>query len=155
MMSVPLLHESWRLAVEKFVAIGTVCAYPRYTPVPFGEEKLWDGYPEETNAPYGLAKKMLHTLVRRAGVLRHSGPGGSMEDGGDTSVDVEVWHCQEISVQSDEVVNTIVTHRGQVVGISGQEVEGPHMGQGIESEKGFCSHQSDPRVSIDFFDKLL
>ena len=59
MMSVPLLHESWRYGVEKFVAIGTVCAYPKHTPVPFREEDLWNGYPEETNAPYGLAKKML------------------------------------------------------------------------------------------------
>ena len=59
MMSVPLLHESWRFGVEKFVAIGTVCAYPKFTPVPFKEENLWNGYPEETNAPYGLAKKML------------------------------------------------------------------------------------------------
>jgi GDP-L-fucose synthase len=59
MMSVPLLHESWKSGVEKFVAIGTVCAYPKFTPVPFREEDLWDGYPEETNAPYGLAKKML------------------------------------------------------------------------------------------------
>jgi GDP-L-fucose synthase len=54
------LMESARLAgVEKFVAIGTVCAYPKHTPVPFNEASLWDGYPEETNAPYGLAKKML------------------------------------------------------------------------------------------------
>jgi GDP-L-fucose synthase len=59
MMSVPLLQESWLFGVEKFVAIGTVCAYPKYTPVPFKEENLWNGYPEETNAPYGLAKKML------------------------------------------------------------------------------------------------
>lgn len=59
MMSVPLFHESWLFGVEKFVAIGTVCAYPKWTPVPFKEENLWDGYPEETNAPYGLAKKML------------------------------------------------------------------------------------------------
>lgn len=58
-MGVQLLHESWRAGVEKFVAIGTVCAYPKYTPVPFREEDLWNGYPEETNAPYGLAKKML------------------------------------------------------------------------------------------------
>ena len=55
-----LLMEEARLAqVEKFVALGTICAYPKFTPVPFREEKLWDGYPEETNAPYGLAKKML------------------------------------------------------------------------------------------------
>jgi GDP-L-fucose synthase len=59
MMGAPLMHESWRTGVGKFVAIGTVCAYPKFTPVPFREESLWDGYPEETNAPYGLAKKML------------------------------------------------------------------------------------------------
>jgi GDP-L-fucose synthase len=58
-MGVQLLHESWRAGVAKFVAIGTVCAYPKFTPVPFHEEAIWDGYPEETNAPYGLAKKML------------------------------------------------------------------------------------------------
>ncbi|HLY65195.1 MAG TPA: GDP-L-fucose synthase [Chloroflexota bacterium] len=59
MMGVQLLHESWKAGVQKFVAIGTVCAYPKFTPVPFREEDLWNGYPEETNAPYGLAKKML------------------------------------------------------------------------------------------------
>jgi len=59
MMSVPLLHEAWKAGVGKFVAIGTVCAYPKHTTVPFKERDLWDGYPEETNAPYGLAKKML------------------------------------------------------------------------------------------------
>jgi GDP-L-fucose synthase len=59
MMGVPLLHEAWQAGVSKFVAIGTVCAYPKFTPVPFREDDLWDGYPEETNAPYGLAKKML------------------------------------------------------------------------------------------------
>ena len=58
-MGVQLMHEAWRWGVEKFVAIGTVCAYPKYTSIPFREENLWDGYPEETNAPYGLAKKML------------------------------------------------------------------------------------------------
>jgi GDP-L-fucose synthase len=59
MMGTQLLHESWRVGVAKFVAVGTVCAYPKVTPVPFQEENLWDGYPEESNAPYGLAKKML------------------------------------------------------------------------------------------------
>jgi GDP-L-fucose synthase len=59
MMGVQLMHEAWRRGVEKFVAIGTICAYPKFTPLPFKEENLWDGYPEETNAPYGLAKKML------------------------------------------------------------------------------------------------
>jgi len=57
MMGVQLLHESYVRGVEKFVAIGTVCAYPKFTPVPFNEDDLWMGYPEETNAPYGLAKK--------------------------------------------------------------------------------------------------
>ncbi|MGH2625285.1 MAG: GDP-L-fucose synthase family protein [Anaerolineales bacterium] len=59
MMGVQLLHEAWRAGVAKFVAVGTVCSYPKFTPVPFREEDLWNGYPEETNAPYGLAKKML------------------------------------------------------------------------------------------------
>lgn len=59
MMGVQLMHEAYLRKVEKFVAIGTICAYPKFTPVPFKEEDLWAGYPEETNAPYGLAKKML------------------------------------------------------------------------------------------------
>jgi GDP-L-fucose synthase len=59
MMGVQLMHQAYLSGVEKFVAIGTVCAYPKFTPVPFKEDDLWDGYPEETNAPYGLAKKML------------------------------------------------------------------------------------------------
>ena len=59
MMGVQLMEVARLTGVEKFVAIGTICAYPKFTPVPFKEENLWDGYPEETNAPYGLAKKML------------------------------------------------------------------------------------------------
>ncbi len=59
MMGVQLMHQAWLAGVEKFVAVGTICAYPKSTPLPFREENLWDGYPEETNAPYGLAKKML------------------------------------------------------------------------------------------------
>jgi len=59
MMGVPLVHECWRAGVQKMVLLGTICAYPKFTPVPFREENLWNGYPEETNAPYGLAKKML------------------------------------------------------------------------------------------------
>ncbi len=59
MMGVQLMHKAWQRGIEKFVAIGTVCAYPKFTPVPFKEDDLWIGYPEETNAPYGLAKKML------------------------------------------------------------------------------------------------
>lgn len=58
-MGIQLMEAARQEGVEKFVVIGTVCAYPKYTPVPFKEENLWNGYPEETNAPYGLAKKML------------------------------------------------------------------------------------------------
>jgi GDP-L-fucose synthase len=59
LMGVHLMEEARKAGVGKFVAVGTICAYPKYTPVPFKEEELWNGYPEETNAPYGLAKKMM------------------------------------------------------------------------------------------------
>src|ERR1700674_3170681 len=58
-MGVELMEQARLRGIEKFVAVGTVCAYPKFTPVPFKEDDLWNGYPEETNAPYGLAKKML------------------------------------------------------------------------------------------------
>jgi GDP-L-fucose synthase len=59
MMGTMLMEEARLAGVEKFVALGTICAYPKFTPVPFNEADLWNGYPEETNAPYGLAKKMM------------------------------------------------------------------------------------------------
>jgi GDP-L-fucose synthase len=59
MMGTQLIHEGYLHGIEKFVAIGTICAYPKFTPVPFKEDDIWNGYPEETNAPYGLAKKMM------------------------------------------------------------------------------------------------
>lgn len=59
MMGVQLMEVGRQVGIEKFVAIGTICSYPKFTPVPFKEDDLWNGYPEETNAPYGLAKKML------------------------------------------------------------------------------------------------
>ena len=59
MMGVQLIHEGYLRNIDKFVALGTICAYPKFTPVPFNEDDLWNGYPEETNAPYGLAKKMM------------------------------------------------------------------------------------------------
>ena len=58
-IGIQLMEAARRAGVEKFVALGTICAYPKFTPVPFKEDDLWNGYPEETNAPYGLAKKML------------------------------------------------------------------------------------------------
>lgn len=71
MMGVQLIEQGRQHGIEKFVAIGTVCAYPKHTPVPFKEEDLWCGYPEETNAPYGLAKKML--LVQSQAYRREYG----------------------------------------------------------------------------------
>src|SRR3989337_222757 len=59
MMGVQMMETGRQMGIGKFLAIGTICAYPKFTPVPFKEEDLWNGYPEETNAPYGLAKKML------------------------------------------------------------------------------------------------
>lgn len=59
MMGIQLIHESWKAGVKKLVACGTICAYPKFTPVPFREDDLWNGYPEETNAPYGIAKKIM------------------------------------------------------------------------------------------------
>ncbi len=59
MMGVQMMEQGRLNGIEKFVALGTICCYPKFTPVPFKEENLWNGYPEETNAPYGLAKKML------------------------------------------------------------------------------------------------
>jgi GDP-L-fucose synthase len=69
MMGVQLMEMGRLSGIEKFVAIGTICAYPKYTPVPFKEENLWDGYPEETNAAYGMAKKMM--LVMSQTYRRH------------------------------------------------------------------------------------
>ncbi|MDJ0704862.1 MAG: GDP-L-fucose synthase [Leptolyngbyaceae cyanobacterium MO_188.B28] len=59
MMGTQLIHAAYQAGVQKFVCVGTICAYPKFTPVPFKEDDLWEGYPEETNAPYGIAKKAL------------------------------------------------------------------------------------------------
>jgi GDP-L-fucose synthase len=59
MMGAQLIHAAYQAGVEKFTCVGTICAYPKFTPVPFKEDDLWNGYPEETNAPYGVAKKAL------------------------------------------------------------------------------------------------
>ena len=74
MMGIEMIHQAWKHGVEKMVAIGTICAYPKHTPVPFREEDLWKGYPEETNAPYGLAKKMM--LVQCQGYRQQYGLNG-------------------------------------------------------------------------------
>jgi GDP-L-fucose synthase len=71
MMGVQMIEAGRQAGIEKFVAIGSICAYPKFTPVPFKENDLWNGYPEETNAPYGLAKKML--LVQAQGYRQQYG----------------------------------------------------------------------------------
>ena len=70
-MGLHLMEESRKAGLEKFVAVGTICAYPKFSPIPFKEENLWSGYPEETNAAYGLAKKML--LVQAQAYRRQYG----------------------------------------------------------------------------------
>ena len=71
MMGTQLLHESWQFGVQKLLIVGTVCSYPKFTPVPFKESDLWSGYPEETNAPYGIAKKAI--LVQSAAYRQQYG----------------------------------------------------------------------------------
>jgi GDP-L-fucose synthase len=71
MMGVQLMHEAYLRKIPKFVALGTVCAYPKYAQIPFKEDDIWNGYPEETNAPYGLAKKMM--LVQSQGYREEYG----------------------------------------------------------------------------------
>jgi GDP-L-fucose synthase len=116
MMGAQLLHESWRTGVDKFVAIGTVCAYPKITPIPFREESLWDGYPEETNAPYGLAKKML--LVQSQAYrdqygynsvfllpVNLYGPGDSFDLETSHVIPALIRKCLEAQARGDEVIS--------------------------------------------------
>lgn len=116
MMGTQLLHESWRAGVEKFAAIGTVCAYPKFTPIPFKESDLWNGYPEETNAPYGLAKKML--LVQSQAYREQYGfnsifllpvnlygPGDNFDPASSHVIPALIRKCMEaVDQRSDEVV---------------------------------------------------
>lgn len=115
MMGAQLMHEAWRAGVEKFVAIGTVCAYPKFTPIPFREDDLWNGYPEETNAPYGLAKKMLlvQSQAYRAQYGFSSifllpvnlyGPGDNFEPQSSHVIPALIKKCFEAAVRHDEVV---------------------------------------------------
>ena len=64
MMGTQLIHAAWEAGIKKFVCVGTICAYPKFTPLPFKEDDLWNGYPEETNAPYGIAKKALLVQIQ-------------------------------------------------------------------------------------------
>jgi GDP-L-fucose synthase len=110
-MGVQLLHESWKHGVSKFVALGTVCAYPKHTPVPFREADLWNGYPEETNAPYGLAKKMLlvqsQTYREQYGFdsifllpVNLYGPGDNFDPESSHVIPALIKKCEEARLQS-------------------------------------------------------
>ena len=71
MMGIQLLHEAKNSNVEKFITLGTVCSYPKFTPIPFSENEIWNGFPDESNAPYGISKKIM--LVQSDAYLRQYG----------------------------------------------------------------------------------
>lgn len=115
MTGVQLLHEGYLRGIEKFIAVGTICAYPKFTPVPFREEHLWDGYPEETNAPYGLAKKML--LVQSQSYRRqygfHSifllpvnlyGPGDNFDPNSSHVIPALIKKCIDANLQGEKEI---------------------------------------------------
>lgn len=114
-MGALLLEQARRARVGKFVALGTICSYPKWTPVPFQEESLWNGYPEETNAPYGLAKKML--LVQAQAYRQQYGtnaiylmptnlygPGDDFSAGGHVIPMLIARYCDAVETGVDEVV---------------------------------------------------
>jgi GDP-L-fucose synthase len=114
-MGAHLLHEAHLHGVEKFVAVGTVCAYPKFTPVPFKEEDLWNGYPEETNAPYGIAKKMLLVQAQayRAQYGFNSvfllpanlyGPGDNFDPESSHVIPALIRKCVEATARGDEAI---------------------------------------------------
>jgi GDP-L-fucose synthase len=115
MMGVQLLHQAYLVGIPKFVAVGTVCAYPAYTPVPFSEDDLWNGYPEETNAPYGLAKKMM--LVQSQGYRQEYnynsifllpvnlyGPGDNFSPESSHVIPALIKKCVDAAASGDELV---------------------------------------------------
>jgi len=121
-MGAQLLHEGYLRNIEKFVAIGTICAYPKFTPVPFKEEDLWNGYPEETNAPYGLAKKMM--LVQSQAYRRQYGfnsifllpvnlygPGDNFDPRSSHVIPALIKRCSEAKAKSDDKVTIWGTGR--------------------------------------------
>ena len=122
-MGVQLIEEARLRGIEKFVAIGTICAYPKFTPVPFKEEDLWDGYPEETNAPYGLAKKMLLVQCRAYrqqygfnGIfllpVNLYGPGDNFDPESSHVIPALIRKCVEAQERGDDVITAWGT--GQV-----------------------------------------
>jgi GDP-L-fucose synthase len=115
MMGVMLMEQARLAGVQKFVSIGTICAYPKITPIPFREENLWEGYPEETNAPYGLAKKML--LVQGQAYRQEYGfnsiyllpvnlygPGDNFDPASSHVIPALIKKCVEAVQQNDPVI---------------------------------------------------
>ena len=112
-MSIQLMHEAYLHGIEKFVAIGTICCYPKNTPVPFSEDYLWEGYPEETNAPYGLAKKMM-LVQSQAYRLQYNfnsiflmpvnlyGPGDNFNPDSSHVIPALIRKCSEAKMHGDE-----------------------------------------------------
>lgn len=116
MMGTQLMHHAYLTGIEKFVAVGTICAYPKFTPIPFKEVNLWDGYPEETNAPYGLAKKMLlvqsQTYREQYGFnsifllpVNLYGPGDSFDPGKSHVIPALIKKCEDAIEQgADKII---------------------------------------------------
>jgi GDP-L-fucose synthase len=114
-MGIQLIHQAWQARVEKTVVVGTICAYPKFTPAPFREDDLWNGYPEETNAPYGLAKKML--LVQSQAYRRQYGmnaiylllvnlygPGDNFDPGSSHVIPALIARCLDAVENGDEEI---------------------------------------------------
>jgi len=122
MMGAMLMEYARQAGVAKFVAVGTICAYPKFTPVPFREEDLWSGYPEETNAPYGLAKKMLLVQAQayRAQYgfdaiyllpVNLYGPGDNFRPESSHVIPALIKKCEDAIAQRDDVVEIWGTGR--------------------------------------------
>jgi GDP-L-fucose synthase len=121
-MGIELMEQARRQGVAKYVQVGTVCAYPKFTPVPFSEANLWDGYPEETNAPYGLAKKMLlvQSQAYRAQYGLHAidllpanmyGPGDNFDLQTSHVIPALIRKCLEASDKGDQTLTVWGTGR--------------------------------------------
>lgn len=122
MMGALLMEHARRAGVEKFVAIGTICAYPKFTPVPFREAELWNGYPEETNAPYGIAKKALLVQAQAYRVeygfnavyllpVNLYGPGDNFDPGTSHVIPALIKKCVDAVERGDQTIEVWGTGR--------------------------------------------
>jgi GDP-L-fucose synthase len=122
MMGTLLMEQARKAGVKRFVSVGTICSYPKFTPVPFREENLWDGYPEETNAPYGIAKKamLVHAQVNRMQYGQRSafllptnlyGPGDKFHPSVSHVIPALIKNCVEAVERGDDKVDVWGTGR--------------------------------------------